>query len=219
MKTIATASIALLITWITPGASQESAADPFYPVKVGNVWTYRATDLKAPQPKPDAKRTIIEVEREEKYTYKEVGGDGKDVEKSLPGFMLKQSNGDKVQRVHVYVTRDGVYQASVAGRSISPPLLLLKSTVKFSGETWPWDSTSGTTAVKGTCTIRSENVRVPYKKEEMPARVVLFTNDKAGDDRHEVETWFVPNVGMVKQRIAAKNHATLLELESFVRAK
>lgn len=218
MKAVWMTSLTVLWALFCPAAAQDAKIDwaAHYPLKVGNTWTYLATDLKSPQPKADPKRTIIEVEREEKFAYKE-SKDGKEIDKSLPGFLLKKTNGDKVQRDHVYVSEQGVFQAKVAGREITPPLLLVKFGLKFAGEKWNWDSTSGTTAVRGTCTVRSESVVVPFRKEGLTALVVLFTNNRTGDDRYEVETWYVHGVGMVKQRVRSKNHETLLELEKFER--
>lgn len=229
MKNIGTASICLLLAFTGDAFAQTSNWGVFYPLKVGNRWTYVAsgsTSAKDPQKKADkgkdadaSKKVVIEVERAEDYVRKDMK-DGKPIEEKFPGFILKLTSGDRVARQHVAILADGVHRISENDRTITPPLLILKFGLKNVGQSWDWDSKTETTPIRGTCTIGSEDVRVPYKDgTPLQTLTVTFSNKKAGDDRQEITTWFVREIGMVKQQIRMKNHNRVLELIRFEPAK
>ena len=205
MKRHLTASICVLIVCASPVLAQAPDWREFFPLKVGHKWTY----IVNADPK---KKVVIEVERMEDYTRKAMKDD-KPIAEKFTGFILKSSSGDKITRDHVVVMENGVYRIHAAGTLINPPLLFFKFGLQ-KGETWDLDSTSGNTTIKGTCSIRSDLVQVPYQKKPHNAIIVLFSNNKPGDERHEIEYWFVRNIGMVKQRVELKNHKIVLELEN-----
>ena len=205
MKRHLTASICVLITCASTVLAQAPDWRDYFPLKVGHRWTY----IVNADPK---KKVVIEVERMEDYTRKAMKDD-KPIAEKFTGFILKSSSGDKVTRDHVVVMENGVYRIHAAGTLINPPLLFFKFGLQ-KGETWDLDSTSGNTTIKGTCSIRSDLVQVPYQKKPHNAIIVLFSNNKPGDERHEIEYWFVRNIGMVKQRVELKNHKIVLELEN-----
>jgi hypothetical protein len=206
MKRHLTASICVLIACASPVLAQAPDWREYFPLKIDHKWTY----IVNADPK---KKVVIEVERTEDYTRKEMKDDKK-IEEKFTGFILKSSSGDKVTRDHVVVMENGVFRIHAAGTLINPPLLFFKFGLQKEGETWDLDSTSGNTTIKGTCSIRKGKVLVPYAKKTLDAIIVLFSNNKPGDERHEIEYWFVRNIGMVKQRVELKNHKIVLELEN-----
>lgn len=205
MKKNLTASICMFIACASSALAQAPDWRNFFPLKVGHTWTYIVNN----DPK---KKVVIEVEPTEDYLHKAMKDDKKD--EKFTAFILKSSSGDKVTRDKVVVMENGVYRIHAAGTLINPPLLFFKFGLQKTGETWDLDSTSGNTTIKGTCSIRSDVVKVPYKKEPLNAIRVSFTNNKSGDEQHLIEYWFVTNVGMVKQHVQLKNHDITLELEN-----
>jgi len=92
--------------------------------------------------------------------------------------------------------------------------------LKNAGETWNWDSTNGNATIKGTCTIGAGPVHVPYKNGvKLDAITVTFSNNKTGAERQEITTWYVANIGMVKQHVKAGNHEIVQELVDFTQGK
>ena len=216
LKSLAT-SICLLLAFVRLAVAQVPYTSDFYPLVVGSKWTYRVIDLKAPQAKGDPKRkVVIEVEREEGYTYKE-SKDGKDTEKKYMGFILKATSGDKLTRDHVIVLEQGVHRIHVAGTPMTPPQLFFKLGLK-PGESWPTDSASGNTIIKGTSTVNQVVVDLP-KLGKRDAFLISYSNDKKGEQRQEIDYWFVQGIGMVKHRVMTKNHEIVLELENYEKAK
>ena len=48
---------------------------------------------------------------------------------------------------------------------------------------------------------------------------ISFTNNKKGEDAVEIDYWFAHDIGMIKQRVKARNHESVLELEKFEKGK
>ncbi|MSQ93349.1 MAG: hypothetical protein EXR98_02195 [Gemmataceae bacterium] len=206
--------VVVLVASASMAAAQVPPYDfKYYPLKVGNRWTYLATDLKAPDAKAaPTRRVVVEVEREEIYVDKKLNKDGKEVVTKYTGFLVKSTSGGKTTRDHVLVLADGVYRIHAAGTPISPPLPFFKTAGK-----WNADSVSGNTTINGTFTGALNRVNVG--KTTYDAFLVSFRDTKTGDDRVEIDYWFVESIGMVKQRVRAKSHEIVLELEKFDKAK
>ncbi len=215
--------IAVVLTSCLPLFAQAPSQSPFYPLNVGDRWTYRVLDLKAPPGKSDGKKkVVVEVERQEKFTRKvEKDGkvvleDGKPLMDTRVGFILKSTSGGKTTRDHVIVMDDGIHRIHAADTPITPPLNFFKHPLK-PGETWECNSTSGNITIKGVFSWRSEPVAVPFGK--MNTLVVSFTNNLANEKRVEIDYWFAEKIGMVKQRVREKNREIALELEQYEPAK
>lgn len=220
---------------LTPGQGPEKKFD-FYPLKVGHRWTYAATDLKPGQAKADKKqRVTIEVEREEFYTVN-ILVQGKMVQEKHPGYLLKLTSGGKTAHDFVLFTEKGLdimdkeakdkdpnarskglHRVQTAGTPMTPPLKIL-SFPHFDKDKWSANSTSGNTVMKGTSSTNVEEVKVPLGQFPQ-ALHVAYRDQQKGDLRIEIDYWFVQNIGMVKQRVLAKDHEILLELEKFEQAK
>jgi hypothetical protein len=208
MKRHLTASICVLIACASPVLAQAPDWREYFPLKIDHKWTY----IVNADPK---KKVVIEVERTEDYTRKEMKDDKK-IEEKFTGFILKTSSGDKVTRDHVVVMDDGVYRIHAAGTLINPPLLFFKFHIK-SGEAWNCDSVSGNTTIKGTSTAshlknQGADGKTDYWKIE-------YNNNKPGDERIQITYWFARGYGMIQQHVKMKNHDITLKLEKFQPAK
>jgi hypothetical protein len=211
-----TMALAILLAAGAGSAQAQLQTTPLYPLKIGTRWTYDVTAGKEAPAKDDVKKIVtIEVEREEPYSRKKKGADGKDVTVKNTGFILKMTSGAKVTRDHVVVLEDGVYKVHVAGTQINPPLCVIKL-----GTTGPWeaDSKSGNTTVKGSFSVRAVGVKVPAGTFK-DAFLISFNNNINGDDRIEIDSWYVVDVGMVRMRVLQKGHENVLELEKYEPAK
>jgi hypothetical protein len=195
-----------------PAPKPKRAVSVFFPLEKGHKWTYRVTDNKAAQPKADARPTVIEVEREEVFSFKE-SKDGVDTEIPYIGFVLKNSNGDRASRDRVVVTEgDVVHRTHVAGTALQPPQAFFRILQK-----WESEAKAGGTQVKGTFTNELVEVQVPAGKYK--AYHITFNNNLPGDEAVEIHRWFAPDIGMVKQRVKMKSHDIVLELERFDKGK
>ena len=224
MKNRIMAAICCVIACMSSAPAQEPIKSPYFPLEVGHHWTYRATDLKAPQGKGDPKRNVVvEVERKEVYSVKTTK-DGKEVRNEYMGYILKSASGGKSTFDHVVVLTTGVHRIHAAETPINPPLNFFKFTDLTPGSTWPCDSISANKAIKGTFTASLVDVTIPDVAigQGLPKTVtfkntylISFSNKKQGNEAIEIDYWFAPNLGIVKQRMKSQNHEVLLELERF----
>ena len=215
---------ALLILLI--GVGHVCAQEPthlqseLYPLKVGTRWTYRVHDKKAPQTKADPMRNVVvAVEREEMYSENRLDKDGKAKLEKFVGYILKSTSGNKSTLDYVVVTRQGLLKVHTAGTPLTPPLLFLKLDIDKGQKTWDWLSTSGDTTIKGTFTLSTDTIRIPAAKEPVNAVLVSYRDHQPKEKQVEIDFWFVPGVGMVKQRVRERNHDIELELEKYEPAK
>jgi hypothetical protein len=188
-----------------------------FPLSVGSSWTYIVRGGKD-SPKDEKKTVEVEIEREEPYLRKKKDGEGKEVERKYVGYIMKMTSGAKTLMDHVVVLEDGVYRIYASKTPIdpptpiSPPLCFIKLVDKT--RTWDVDCKRGNISIKGTYSIEADSVKVPAGKYEK-AFLVSYTNNKTGEERIEVQTWYVLDVGMVKQRINERGNEIVLELEKY----
>lgn len=204
---------ALLLTVATCLGSvahgQEKAFDsPYMPLKVGNRWTYRSGDHKV----------TIRVDALELFKVAKKDAQGKDVAYDALVARLSVTSGERTLTEHVGVLEDGIYRFTAAGKAIEPPLRILKLPVKV-GETWTCSSTSAGKELAGTFSSREEAVQVPAQPQPLLSRTASSRDFRIGDRRMDVDYWFAPEVGMVKQVFAAGDMKVVLELEKFEPAK
>jgi hypothetical protein len=189
----------VLLCLVSVVAGQEPTKEsPYYPLKVGNKWTYRFTS--GSSGKVDVRVTKLE----------KVG----DVMCAL--LEAKAGSDGTPTTEHVAVRDDGVYRYTSEGQRIEPPLRFLKLPPK-SGDRWDVDSKSAMETVKGTFTLGEAEVTVPKGKFKA---VTVDTKDMTvGGNKMEQTWWFVPEVGMVKQVYKFADKEVVLELESFEPAR
>jgi hypothetical protein len=207
-------AISLMFLSVLPADGQaKRMEEPLYPIKQGHRWYYRVTDVKAAKSaetpaKPQ--QVIITAESEQTFKLKKKTDQLQDYTEEIIGYNLQVFGGAKILYEQVLVADDGVYRVSGAGKLIEPPLRFLKAKAR-KGDTWKCDSQSENAVLKGEFSADEEVVKVPagvYKT------VVVRSRDfQVGGQKMQVEYWFSPNVGMVKQRVQVGNHHVVLELE------
>jgi hypothetical protein len=194
-----------LLFLFTPLAGQEKTFEtPYYPLRPGSTWYYRAGDQKV----------IIRVEKQELLETKwEAAKDG-DKEKGdkVLATRLKVSGSDQSLAEHVAVLSDGVYRLTSAGKAIAPPLRFFKLPLA-KGETWHCKSQSEGLTLQGTFTANEEKIAVPAGKFDTMA--VQAPDFQIGTRKLSVQYWFAPKVGLVKQRVLEGGREIILELEKY----
>jgi hypothetical protein len=230
MKSLRLLCFALLLV---PAALPAAAQDPkdskapkryneeLYPLQRGARWYYRVIDLKAPKTPgiPEkADHVVITAESEQQFNIaKSVGQATK--KELIVGYNLQVASvgktanqGLKMLNEQVLVADDGVYKASGAGKTIEPPLRILKANAR-KGDSWECDSQSENAQLKGTFVADVEEVQVPAG--QFQTLVVRGRDFQVGGQRMQVAYWFAPKVGIVKQHVQVGNHEVVLELEKY----
>jgi hypothetical protein len=174
----------------TPRAKGSAA---YYPLKVGTTWEYKVGNKKA----------TVRVLREET------------VEKAKVAVLETTLDGKTITE-RVGVKADGVYRYSGEGVDYTPPLCFLKLPPR-TGETWEVKSRGAGLEIAGTFESEEDEVTVGAGQyEAVTASCREFRIDTA---RMEVKYWFVPGIGMVKQRLKLGGREVLIELEKYTPAK
>jgi hypothetical protein len=179
-------------------ATDKEKTPNYYPLTVGTKWIY---ELRADGQKKKLTNQVAKIETL----------DGKKlavVETLIDGMVTGTA--------HIAVTDKGVMCHRMNGVEVTPPICVLKYPFK-KDETWEVETTLG--AEKMTVKVKageSEDVTVPAGK---------YKAIKADMDRTvagmqaSATTWFAPDVGVIKQTMAAGGSTATLELEKFEAGK
>ncbi len=190
------------LLWSVQGSAQDTLpSGVYYPLKVGNQWTYRAGDQKV-------------IERVDKLVTLEVQK-GDKVEK-IPAFRLVTTNRahkDRELTENIAVLADGIYRYPTDDKDTSGPVCLLKLPVPRAGESWPVT----TATVRGSCKATMDDVTVPLGV--FKGALLVSGDFQVGAKKMTVETWFAAGTGIVKKRVKLGSDTTDLELEKFEEAK
>lgn len=203
-----------------PGAGQDAKppatkqfSSEFYPIATGHQWVYRVTDLKAPKAAEGAAKAtatvVVTAGPKQLFSVKRKQDEPND---NVVGFDLHVLGGGKTLQEQVLVDNDGVYRVSGAGKTISPPLRILKANPK-KGESWACDSQSENATMKGEFVILDDAEVVQVPAGSFKTVVVRSRDFMVGSQFLQVATWYAPKIGMVKQHIQTGNHEVVLELE------
>jgi hypothetical protein len=183
-----------------PGVVQPT---PYYPLKKGTRWTYRAG--------PDI--VVVQV------------GDAKKFGAEEGHELTTLVGGVKMANEYVAVRADGVYRLEVNNQPVTPPLCFLKLPIK-KGESWSFDAKIGPPAgatmpiesLKGKFTVGEEDLTVGEKK--YPKTVKVFGQDLlANGQKMSLTYWFADKIGMVKQSAELGGVTITLELTEFSEPK
>jgi hypothetical protein len=177
-------------------ADDKPLESPYYPLKVGNTWTYKLNDT----------HFTMKVAKFE------------DIDKQSCA-RLEMLSGDNVKAVeHIAVTSEGVKRFQFDGKKADPPVLFLKTQPK-AGETWEVNSKIGTEKLTGTFKIGEEaKVAVGGKTYE---NVITSSSDNLDANGLKISFtyYFAKDVGMIKQVITVNGVKVEIELEKFEAAK
>jgi hypothetical protein len=179
------------------GKGKDKKARPaltsYYPLKVGNTWEYRVGQQKL----------TVRVARQETVGKVDVA-------------VLESTFAGKTLTERVALEKDGVYRFSGEGVDYQPPLCFLKLPPK-KDETWAVKSYGDGLNITGTFTAGEETVTVPAGMYEA---VTSSSQDFRVDQvTSSVTYWFVPGIGMVKQRLKVGGRDVVIELEKYTPAK
>jgi hypothetical protein len=177
-------------------ADPQQPETPYYPLKIGNTWTYKIGDTKF----------VLKVAKMEERN------------KQLCA-RVEMSVNDKVQVVeHVAVKDDGVYRYAFENKDADPPVRFLKLPAK-KDESWEIKSTIGAEKLSGTMkTSEIDKMTVGGKEYE---KVIASSSDNldANGQKISFTYYFAPNVGMIKQTIKIQGQEVVIELEKFEAGK
>jgi hypothetical protein len=192
-------ALALLtgLSGVLVAADEKTPTTPYYPLAVGDTWSYRAGDNRF-------QLKVTEISKEGRATVE------------------LQVAGKKVSWEQVGVTKDAVVRYTFEGKEAKPPIEFLKFPPK-PDVSWPiksdvLDGKGGKLPVEGTFKAgKEEEVKVPagvYKAavvsgEKIKANGVMVTR---------LTYYFAEKVGMVKQVIELEGNKVTIELEKFERA-
>jgi hypothetical protein len=165
----------------------------YYPLKEGNTWEYRVGKQKL----------TVRVAREDLVGSERVS-------------VLECTFAGKTLQERVAVLKDGAYRFSGEGVDYLPPLCFFKLPPK-AGETWEVKSRGDGLQIRGTFTAGEDQVTVPAGMYEA---VTSSSQDFRVDEvKMPVTYWFVPGIGMVKQRLQVGGRVVVIELEKYTPAK
>jgi hypothetical protein len=188
--------------------AQELRTARYYPLKVGNQWTYRA-----------GKETVV-ITVVKEVTFDNVPGAkaGRAI-----GYTLKIANGDREVGEQVAVLEEGVSRFSAAGKGIKPPLLFFKLPLNLEkGESWKVDcKTDDGKAIRGSFVGGAEKLRLTLNGKVVELTTATITSKDFYVDDHEmfITYWFAPDIGLVKQRVRTGKNDVTMEIESFKEGK
>jgi hypothetical protein len=230
MRPLACLSFFVLLGLLAPPARAQDAKsfeNAFYPLKIGNKWTYKAGNAQQQQ-------VTVEVTKMEaiKRLIKEKGALKTKIE-NVAIYVLQITSGDKIMLEKVGLLPDGtyripgapkdielsggVYRFEAAGKEIHPPECFLRLPL-IKGAAWEVDSESAGVKIKGSFVGSDATVTVPAGKFQTMA--VTSKELQVGTQPMALEYWFAPQVGIVKQRIqVGSNFHTTLELQKFEPAR
>jgi hypothetical protein len=196
MKRLAGLSVLAVLSVAVSLPAQEAAPtpNPYYPLKVGSVWTYKV------QGGP------IQV----KVAGTEKAG-------THSGFKLETTAAGKVSASEVVaLTKEGIQRFSVNQLNAEPPILFLPENPEATKE-WNVDSKVAGQEIKGTFKADKDKVTVPAGTYDTIH--VKGADMTIGSTKTTVEYWFAKDVGIVKLRFTLGTQDAVLELESYTAGK
>ena len=184
-------AFALAAGLIGTAAAQDAVKDsPYYPLQVGNTWTYQTM----------GGTIIMKVAAHEKTN-------------GEPTAKIETIVNDKVvASEHVAVKEDGIYRYSINDQKPDEPVRFLKLPPK-AGDTWDVDTKIQDQAIKGKFTLKEEKVKVGGKDYNT---VVAEGKDfQIAGQKTSIKYWFAEGVGIVKLSFSLDGQEAVLELQKF----
>jgi hypothetical protein len=224
MRTVACLSLLVLAAPLTAQPAKDSYT-PWFPLKVGNKWTYRAAN-------PSKELVIVEVEKAEPIDLQiKDEKTGKMVSDRIIAYILNSTRGDKSAKEKIGVLprgiyrfkaggkelpmEYGVYRFQTAGKDYDPPMCFLRLPPR-QGESWEVNSLSEGAVIKGTFVMAP--VEVPA--DRAPQFTVKSKDLQVGPASQTAQPlmlqyWFAENVGPLKTFVKMGDFQSELELQSY----
>jgi hypothetical protein len=193
MKRLWLAPVALILA----ACAVRGADSPWYPLQMGDSWTYKAGDGK--------------------FTLKVVDTNAK-VDKDTCVKVVMTSDGKELATEHVAVKDDGVYRYSFGDKKADKPVLFFKLPPKKDA-TWEVDTKALGETIKGTFKIGEvKELKVPAGTYTNVITSSCEDLDAAGI-KMNVTFYFAEKVGLIKQVIKYGTTEIVVELEKYEPAK
>ena len=195
----ASLALALALAMTAPAAADdEFKYSPYYPMQVGATWTYKSGD---------AKFTLTVKEQ------KRVGA-----KRWWCAHVETTQEGKVVGSEDVSVQDDGIYRVASDDKLIEPAVLILKLPPTTSAQSWLVSSKVEPKAggekqsLTGTF-VETDGEKVTAGGMDYTAVVVSCQDLDANGAKYSFKTYYVKDIGMVKQEITAGGLTVTLELD------
>ena len=189
--------LAAALLSISSNAQQPASATNVWPFKKGNTWTFDASAADSATNKKTPLVLVITVS---------------DVKKTPDGdeAIVEYHIGDKVTQTETYRTSTAGIVRTGGGNdgksTLQPPLPLIKYPMKV-GNKWDWKGTIQTPggAVSGTAKYsvpELQTLKLAGQTMQAYRLHLVLTISQGGQSGDFVnDYWFVPNIGLVKQKL------------------
>jgi hypothetical protein len=200
MKRLVTLAAAIVLAASFPSARADDndkvGESPYYPLKVGNTWTYNG---------PKNATIVNKVVAHEK-----IGG-------VMCAKIETYVNGaaNAFASEHISVTKDGIYRNTLNGKEADKPILILKLPAK-AGDEWKIESKIGNDTVTGTLKTSEAKVKVGDKEYDA---MVAGGKLESGGQSVTASNSFVKDIGVAKIKMEIANETFEVELAKFEPAK
>jgi hypothetical protein len=192
MKWLSGVTLALALT-ASAWAADEPKDSPYFPMRDGTIWNYKAGD---------SKFTLKVVKHET-------------VQTSNCARIETIQDGKSIASEDLFVKDGSVYRLRTDDKLIDPPVLVLKQPAK-PGDVWTIDSnTESKTSLRGTFKYGEEQITVAGEKDQVQAVTVHCDDLEANGAKYAFTTYYVKDKGMVKQVINAGGLEVVIELEKY----
>jgi hypothetical protein len=184
--------------------AQEKTQDSksYYPLKVGNKWTYQIESDAVPKGSSKLIHQIAKIDKK-------------------AGVSLAQLEivaRDKVTASeYLSVSEKGIFRNNYNGEEITPPTCILKFPIK-KNNTWKTESMGGKEKLNVTCKSDEEEIEVPAGKFKT-VKVVSDAEVVGAGIIVSTTYWFAQGVGVVKQHVNINSMQFTLLLEKFEEGK
>jgi hypothetical protein len=193
LRSLLLLSIVLAGACLARAADDKTATTPYYPLVVGNTWSYRVGE----------NRFTLKVAKMEEV---------EDANKAKVNCARVELivNGKVVSFEHIAVKDKALVRFSFEGKTANPPIPFLKLPPQ-KGATWPVESRIDGQQLKGTFTTGEEEVTVPAGK--FKTVTVTGKDLEINGVKMALTYYFAEKVGMVKQVIEYAGQKAVIEME------
>lgn len=151
---------------------------PYYPLEVGNTWTYEHADGKK----------VVTVAR-----HAQIG-------QRRCALVRETFANDQIIEQHLFADKNGLYVLSINDKILEKPMLILKLP-PATGATWNFRTTSQGIQRQHQFVITKDSVEAPYGSFQCIRVDVKVTGPKESELQYS--QWYAENVGMVKQTVSS----------------
>jgi hypothetical protein len=192
MKGFLSASLAILLLATAVHGQNKPKESPWYPLQIGNAWTYKDSA---------GQRFTLKVARHETID-------------KVPAARVEMlgPDGKMMAFEYVAVTDSGVFRYSFGDLKPDKPVMILKLPPK-KGDEWKVDTKVLKESLTATFKIAEKEVKVPagtYKTMEASS-----DDFEAAGMKLSCTFYFAENVGLVKMELKVSGQTIALELEKF----